>query len=350
MKRKLHNKRRGIALIALLLVSFTMTAQAWMPDARYDTISDLPDSIASLIPSHFNYAYGMSGGETVYTMLKDESGVLHIAVFMRDAIGIYQIDEISAPLHDLNGTTPVLGCSGDDTLYLMYDTGEAFYTFERCDTGVWLLQNILYDGNIEIMPSLGILTENFDADGEYTEVFTYGRMYISLDSVITEKLPINIDEAVACLDTEGLAVVTSDNPDDMLPLWESPSNSGTPLGEYYRGTPVQAESISGDFAKVSICGISGYMMKKYLVQGTQTASIQRAFPVISPIEELDSEGTAIYRAPNTSSEIVGRVYEKRHGWHNLFILGTVGDDWYHVLLDEGISGYVQTEYFWDGKG
>ena len=66
------------------------------------------------------------------------------------------------------------------------------------------------------------------------------------------------------------------------------------------------------------------------------------------IEEDTKRGVNVYAKPNTNATVVG-VLRESNSWTQL-ILATVGDDWYHILCDDGLSEYVEAHHFWDGNG
>jgi len=68
------------------------------------------------------------------------------------------------------------------------------------------------------------------------------------------------------------------------------------------------------------------------------------------IEEDAKRGVNIYAKPDTASAIVGVLWENNPDVNQLHIIATVGDNWYHILCNDGTSGYVEAHHFWDGNG
>ena len=69
----------------------------------------------------------------------------------------------------------------------------------------------------------------------------------------------------ACASLYDAGYVRNPDPADRLNLRVKPNTSAVSLGKFYNGTPVVAQSIDGDWAKVTICGVfSGYMHTDYL--------------------------------------------------------------------------------------
>ncbi|MCL1964793.1 MAG: SH3 domain-containing protein [Firmicutes bacterium] len=150
------------------------------------------------------------------------------------------------------------------------------------------------------------------------------------------------------IDTDGWAFVKSDKPTDRLHLRTAPSTDAVSIGRYYSGTPVQVLEDQGEWAKVSIAGIQGYMMKKFLAFGQDMLNVERWFPGKHLTEKAAEKGINVYASPDTASAIIGIL----RGGDGLaeYILATVGDGWYHVLRGDGLSGYVEAGHFWDGNG
>ena len=156
-------------------------------------------------------------------------------------------------------------------------------------------------------------------------------------------LPRTLEEAVSRLDRRDWAVVNNPNPADRLHLRSQPSRDAAPLGKYYSGTPVQVLERQGDWTKVMIFGCAkGWMMTKYLSFGSDMDDVEPAWPVLFA-KGSEPEKT-VYRQPNRNAPC---------DWTDqtqLVVLGILGDEWYHVLFDDGLSGYVPQEDWWPGNG
>ena len=156
-------------------------------------------------------------------------------------------------------------------------------------------------------------------------------------------LPRTLEEAVSRLDRSDWATVSNPNPADRLHLRAEPSRDAASLGKYYNGTPVQVLEQKGDWTKVTIFGCAeGWMMTKYLTFGSAMDEVEPAWPVLFARE--GESGRMVYRQPDQKSP------RGQACWSQLVVLGLVGDEWYHVLFDDGLSGYVPQGEWWPGNG
>ncbi len=162
-------------------------------------------------------------------------------------------------------------------------------------------------------------------------------------------LPSTTAEALAVLDRRGWAMVDSDDPANRLHLRDLPSREAKSLGKYYRGTPVRVREEQGDWTLVSVYGIEGWMMRKYLVFGEKMDELSPAFPQLMLREDAQREGASVYASPSESAAVLER--RRWADWNDAQILGVVGDDWYHVRFDDTASGgYMRQSAFWPGNG
>lgn len=173
----------------------------------------------------------------------------------------------------------------------------------------------------------------------------YGTLPFSTNvtSMTWDALPSSWAEATALLDQSDWAVVNNPDPADRLHLRRAASRSAASLGKYYNGTPVQVLAREGDWAQVRVFGVVGWMMDKYLAYGDAGNAVTPAMPQMFVKDEY-TRGVPLY--PDTD----GR-FPITQADGNVWILGLIGDDWYHVLLPwDGVSGYVQQYTVWPGNG
>lgn len=309
----------------------------------YDTSSHLPESVRIALPEGHSLLYGMLEGNTFYLLADAGNDTRYVYIF-REAGDAYQVECVSAPLPVIDHSEPSISCSGD-MLYIHYDG--ALFSFRRSDAPPWELCCI---------QAMDVISVTHDwvygnADGVGGDRYLHGafRFERDLSKVDLAGLPRTLSEAYALVDTDGYAMVKSDKPTDRLHLRSAPSTDAASLGRYYSGTPVRILEDEGDWAKVSVADATGYMMKKYLAFGQDMLEVPRWFlsNMSKRLTEEDArQGVSVYARPDTGSETT-RVLS---GDQTIHILATVGNDWYHILLDDGFFGYVQTRHFWDGNG
>jgi len=331
-------------LLAMILVLYVTSiagwpAQAWEAEEWYYTLADLPVSILTALPEQMTYSIGIRGEDTVSLMLNERDGSCRIYIFRKEENG-YQLECKSASLADWYGFKAGIGFSGN-MLHLIYDGGGVYFDFERTHIGIWVLRSF-FAGDSFSINSLGLHRFN---TGQHLYGIVSNTNLATLD---TAKLPASIEDAFALVNTDGWAVVKSDVSTDRLHLRTGPSTNAESIGRYYSGTPVHILEDQGEWAKVSIGGIQGYMMKKYLAYGKDMLNVAQCFPSKFLTEEASEKGVSVYAGPDTNSTSLGTLY----GGSGLaqYILANVDDDWYHVLCDDGLSGYVETFHFWEGLG
>jgi len=307
----------------------------------YNALPDLPRSVRDMLPQNQRFLYGQASEDTVFTLSEAGDGSRQILIFDRAENG-YSLTARSTPLGMWRGTEVGIDShSGGNTLYLFHDEGSVLFAFARTHLNTWALRTVQ-----------GRETFAFDAFGLhnwYPEQYLYGTIStIDLSTLNVAELPATFSEASRFVDSTGWAVVKSDKPTDRLHLRTAPSTNAASMGRYYSGTPVQILDDQGEWAKVSVAGIQGYMMKKFLAFGQDILAVERWFPSKILVEADAEQGVNVYASPGVNSDIVGVLR-----WHDglaQYILANVGDDWYHVLRDDGLSGYVEVQHFWDGNG
>ena len=96
---------------------------------------------------------------------------------------------------------------------------------------------------------------------------------------------------------------------------------------------------------MSIFGVEGWMLSKYLAFGEDMEQVRRVTPYRVPKE--DRKNHYVYTSPN-AKEIVANI-QSLHS--EALVLGLVGDEWYHVwLVNEDIGGYVPVNEWFEGNG
>lgn len=121
---------------------------------------------------------------------------------------------------------------------------------------------------------------------------------------------------------------------ERLKLREEPSASARVLGQYFSGTVIDRVISRGpEWTKVQIGSREGYMMSRFLRYDalipiwTQTARFGG-----HPGKVVQyAEGTSLYRNPDTNSPVLGQIPKGRI----VAVLGTVGEDWLHVVWQPG---------------
>ncbi len=158
-------------------------------------------------------------------------------------------------------------------------------------------------------------------------------------------LPHSLEEALSRMDTSDWAVVSNPNPADRLHLRVKAERGAKSLGKYYNGTPVRILEKKGDWVRVDIFGVQGWMMKAYLAFGSAGHAVEAVFPSRMAMEAKADH--FVFATPETGHPIANF----QHTQHGLLVLAIVGDDWYHVWFpDDNLTGYVPQSDWWEGNG
>ena len=152
------------------------------------------------------------------------------------------------------------------------------------------------------------------------------------------------------VDTKGYALVKSDVATNRLNLRTAPSKDAASIGKYYSGTPVRILSEEDEWCKVSVFGVEGYFMRKYLAFDQAMLSVPRYFLSKYIKDDQRGSGIPVYQKPDTQSGVNGTLPGDGGAGYSTEILGVAGDDWYHVVCGNGLCGYVEAKYYWDGNG
>ena len=254
----------------------------------------------------------------------------------------YVLTCTSAPLSKWRDSQAGIGCSGSDSLHLIYDGGGAYFNFSPRNDGRWVL------GSVQAKDIVGFsITGLRDYDKEQT---IYGDLEFDLATLDASTLPDSFEQACSMLNTEGYAMVNSDVSANRLNLRTAPSKDVKSIGKYYSGTPVRIVSDEGEWCKVSIFGVEGYCMREFLAFDQSMLNVPRFFLTKFIREEYIGHGIPVHHSPDSTSDLNGTLDDTYGAWPTMFILGVVGDDWYHVVSENGLSGYVEAKYYWDGNG
>ena len=156
-------------------------------------------------------------------------------------------------------------------------------------------------------------------------------------------LPASYEEALLQVDHSKWALVTNPNPDDRLNLRVQPDKKSTSLGKYYSGAPVRILENQGEWARVEILGVEGWMMTEYLAIGDEMKNVDFAGPQLMTIEE----GAMLHAEPAEETAL-SRVEAY---FTSMKVIGIVNEEWYHVwFYQEGSGGYFHANDLWEGNG
>ena len=300
----------------------------------------------------------------------DEEGFVFLLLHTLDAYRIYivkpegsawKLSTISEKLPILNNTSPHLYGESSTSFVVEYasflptdDENGAYYcyTFERELDNLWALAsytvstyskgNHYYAYAASAKPD-GITVSLFSdetAEDAQTEEYTfYGKYERQLENILLLQLPDSLQTAALYLNTSNIAMVNNPSVDKRLHLRNSPSKEGTSIGRYNNGTIVTVlEKTNDEWTKVQIGEAEGYMMDIFLSYGNNIASVALPSAKQSIHASAQNSASSLYSRPLPSAEIVTELPDSTA----VKVLGVVDDEWSHVMLNCGISGYVKS--------
>lgn len=250
-------------------------------------------------------------------------------------------DTISAPLPEgVRLQAQVLGCG----LSLYQDKDNRAFSFAWDLEGVWRLSFVMAQDWYEVNPRFLYHPATPD------ETYYFGDLPFSdIRTIDLSMIPDTFEGAKSMLDQSTWAKVNNPDPKDRLHLRSKPQRNADSLGKFYNGTPVKALERRGEWVKVQIAHLTGWMMSKYLAFGKDMNHVQPAFSWMTGLESLENKLMPLYARPDEKSPVTtlqniiyGQLY---------WIIGVVEEDWFFVYFyREGIGGYILQKWFWEGNG
>lgn len=332
------------ALILALLCLGMAGARAWTAEEFYAAREELPQAVNQALDKLFKPDEEMISAhrqpDFIFLLSEDGAGVRRVFIFRTDDMAL---DVVSQPLGEIEGVKPSIGSSWE--LYLQYGSN---YCFHRVG-GKWLLHYVQFVDDYWVYPDYlqpeSIKGEPYEGvrpamTGRYTGERDLARISAS-------DLPLRFSDAAAKLDPTGYAVVNNPKPQDRLHLRKNPSQGADSLGKFYNGTRLRVLEKQGDWWRVSIGHLEGWMMAKYLVEGTAMDKVAPAFPALDLKE--GREGAPRYTKPGPSSDVMADADGMREWWW-WRIIGVYEDEWFILTTREGQVYYQPQDWFWPGNG
>ena len=297
-------------LITLLLV-LMMTAGLALASEPANPAD--PAMVAKLLPG-YTFVEGIDDGDVLRLLMRNPAKELvFVGGVAKD--GSWRFTE-STPLPD--GT--ILGVENfTHSLGIPNGTYYDAISLHPYADGTWGVSLIYPNSNGMIIMDQHLI----HAKDEAHEIYgTFGdHPWSDITLIDWASLPQSYEEAIAALDSTDWAVVNNPSPEDRLHLRASPNQDAASYGKYYNRTPVRIREYGDDWCAVTVCGLDGYMMTKYLAFGTDMAAVDYAGPWLGtggnycpthPVPNTDAEG--IYIAPSARFYIMGVVADFCHVW------------------------------------
>jgi len=86
---------------------------------------------------------------------------------------------------------------------------------------------------------------------------------------------------------------------------------------------------------------------EHLVFRQGMLEVELAHPGCRVSDESAAMGTPMHERPDSASELIGHLFMDDASFIRYVTLGVVGDEWFHVLCFDGLSGYVEARHFGD---
>ena len=316
-------------LIALLLVLMMTVSAALAADPANPAD---PAMIAKLLPD-YTYVEGIDDGDELLLLMRNEENEL---VFIGGTLtnsGWRFTESTSLP----NGT--ILGVENfTHSLGLPIGTDYDIISVSPYADGTWGVSLIYPDDGGMFFLGKYMVHDGLDEHAG----FLGDHPWSDITTIDWTTLPRTEQEALAQLDSSAWAVVNNPNPEDRLHLRAAPDQEAASYGKYYNRTPVRIREYGKDWCAVTVCGLEGYMMTKYLVFGDDMASIDYAGPELTFKEDLTED--RMYLHPRANSPHI------ECDDHDFYIMGVAGD-FYHVWLPNSEEYYyIRMDDLWPGNG
>ena len=177
---------------------------------------------------------------------------------------------------------------------------------------------------------------------------------------IVSLLAVTLVLALACTGVCETLYVDNQETDKVYPerlnLRTEHSKNGAILGLYYTGAQVEAQGTEGDYTKVTVGGVDGYMASEYLITAEQAVarygedsgfgSCRAALVDLCGLWENETD---LLEAPDKTSQLLLTLH---HG-DAVRLVGIYGEQWAYVAVEadgETVLGYTPLESLIDVQG
>ena len=314
-----------------LLLALMMTASVAL--ACDQTFPVDPTMIAELLPG-YTHVDSIDDGDELRLLMRNHDGELVFVGGIRGKDGLWHFTE-STPLPE--GT--IMGV--ENFTHSLGLPGKTYYVSVNVRPyadGTWGVSLVLSDdGNMAMMAKHVVFDATHEIEGTFGD-----HPWNDITRVDWASLPGSYEEARTRVNRDNWAVVSNPNPADRLHLRVSPDKDAASLGKYYNCTPVQIREYGKTWCAVTVCGVDGYMMTKYLAFGEDMDAVDYAGPWLARKEHLSE--VRLYDSPRAASR-----YDM-NPLNCFYVMGVAGD-YYHVWLpDTEEYGYVRMDDLWEGNG
>lgn len=298
-----------------------------------------PDTLAALTPQGWRIQQADITPGGIFLLGLDHEGQTRLLLKHWKAQewthGMY-IDTVSAPLPDAAWFKAYMGV---DVHLSARGPGYSFIRPEGSDR--WRLQFVMGDNRGEDWFYVG---PDYLFDPQAPEpVYHFGDIpWTDIASLTFQALPRTFAQAREHLDQDGWAKA---NPAaKSMPLLDAPDVRAQTLVMLYRGTPLRVLERTGNWARVQLAGLSGWVQADALALGEDMNGVRPAFPPLMGADSTQGRPMPLHERPDAASPAPRQrdLKDDRYYW----IVAEVEDDWYYVyFFPEGIGGYMPQAWF-----
>lgn len=318
--------------ILLALLMLAGPALACTPTTPVD-----PAVAEALLPG-YTHVDSIDDGDVLRLLMRNPANELVFVGAVKSADGTWALTE-STPLPE--GT--ILGV--ENFTHSLGIPGGTYYdavNISHYTDGTWGVSMVMPDSGGMLFMEKHLVYDGLDEEkGHFGD-----HPWSDITAIDWTSLPMTKAEARASLDSTDWAVVNNPNPADRLHLRVSPDKDSASLGKYYNRTPVKIREYGKDWCAVTVCGLKGWMMTKYLAFGADMDSVDYAGPWLTWKENLPED--RLYERPRANSAYAAKTAPEY--WPRFYIMGVAGD-FYHVWMPETEEyGYIRMDDLWEGNG
>lgn len=310
----------------------------------YSAMEELPADVRAVLPAEEQLLHGACEQNTVLLLTASTDATHRLWIF--DKVGAaYLLNCRSKPMPKVGDTDPRTEMFKGESFGLTYAPGTALGPWvSRQSDGVWRVESFNLPKEEIWVNCLWMYGQANEGEQSRAWRLPGDLSAFELSNFDWSRIPDNKENLLALVNTDGYAMVKSDKPTDRLNLRAEPSRDAVSFGKYYSGTPVRILDTQGDWCKVTVGGVAGYMQRQYLAFGLEMMDVPCYFPQKFLLDSESIPGVPMYEQPVVTSGLADTLYG------SAYIIAVAGDGWYHVLRDDGTAGYVEVSYFWDGNG
>ena len=323
---------RKMMLILLMLMLIFSMALASEPANPAD-----PAMIAELLPGH-TLVEGIDDGDELRLLMKRGDGALVFVGGVHGEDGMWLFTE-STPLPE--GT--YLGVE-NFTHSLGFPTGMPadYISVRPYADGTWGVSLIgTWKGGMFFLSKHVVYDDGHPIDGVFGD-----HPWADISTIDWATLPSSYADAQSRMEQDTWAMVNNPDREDRLHLRVSPDKDAASLGKYYNRTPVQVRKYGKEWCAVTVGGVDGWMMTRYLAFGADMDTVVYAGPRLSLKAELTE--FHLYAQPRSTSDYT--VHPIPGHWPDFYVMGVAGD-YFHIWLPYMEEyGYIHMDDLWEGNG